>query len=482
VIQWFLVACFVIIQAQVDPQTPLQAYVNAPDTAYSWTEHSKIKGDGFDTYYVNLTTQYWLTPQDSDSYVWYHWLAICVPHGTLKPGPLVQAGIYADGGPHTGDPAPDIADQFAGILAVQTQQVVAHLYNIPNEPVHFYAEKPPHRRSEDAVIAYTWSHFLNNTNEPNWLLRLPMVKSVVKAMDCLQEFSTVHGLPKIDGFIIAGASKRGWTTWLTPVVDQRIKAIVPIVMPVLNMQAVINKLWQSLGEWSFALKDYLDMNLMAHLNDPNFKLMADIIDPYVYKGTMARIPKYLIIASGDEFFIPDAPREFWKTLPGSQNHLRVVPDSEHSMAGHALQVLEQVGTFVAMLNENNLPEPLDYDMVYSQTVASITVRPKRKPIAVTLFQASTLSSTMRDFRLLTCGDVSPKCFNPVWWLPSTVPMSPDGSYTASIRAPSSGWIGFMIEVTYANPNNPALWFEVTSEVNIVPDRYPFPPCTHGNGC
>ena len=61
-----------------------------------------------------MTTQYWLTPQDSDSYVWYHWLAICVPHGTLKPGPLVQAGIYADGGPHTGDPAPDIADQFAG--------------------------------------------------------------------------------------------------------------------------------------------------------------------------------------------------------------------------------------------------------------------------------------------------------------------------------------------------------------------------------
>lgn len=24
-------------------------------------------------------------------------------------------------------------------------------------------------------------------------------------------------------------------------------------MPVLNMQAVINKLWQSLGQWSFAL-------------------------------------------------------------------------------------------------------------------------------------------------------------------------------------------------------------------------------------
>lgn len=60
--------------------------------------------------------------------------------------------------------------------------------------------------------------------------------------------------------------------------------------------------------------------------------------------------------------------------------------------------------------------------------------------------------------------------------------NPDGSYSASITAPSEGWIGFMIEVEYRRDNDPYHYMEVTSEVNIVPDRYPFAPCSRGNGC
>lgn len=53
--------------------------------------------------------------------------------------------------------------------------------------------------------------------------------------DSITQFSAAHGFGKIDKFLVAGASKRGWTTWLTPAVDERIVAIVPIVMPMLNM-------------------------------------------------------------------------------------------------------------------------------------------------------------------------------------------------------------------------------------------------------
>jgi PhoPQ-activated pathogenicity-related protein len=55
---------------------------------------------------------------------------------------------------------------------------------------------------------------------------------------------------------------------------------------------------------------------MSYLNTPGFQKMAQIIDPQVYIDTLAKIPKYLIVASGDEFFIPDATREFWQQVPG----------------------------------------------------------------------------------------------------------------------------------------------------------------------
>jgi PhoPQ-activated pathogenicity-related protein len=91
------------------------------------------------------------------------------------------AGIYADGGGN-GDGPEKIGDQFTGILATRTGILMGHLHEIPNQPAYFTAEKPPRRRVEDALIAYGWSHFINDTTNTEWLPRLPMVKSVIKAM------------------------------------------------------------------------------------------------------------------------------------------------------------------------------------------------------------------------------------------------------------------------------------------------------------
>lgn len=134
----------------------------------------------------------WLTADDSNIHVWTHWLDIAVPHNVsrltcslsyLKLRATVGlAGIYADGG-ENGDGPEKIGDQFSGILAYRTGLIMAHLHDIPNQPAYFTAEKPaPRRRVEDALIAYGWSHFINDTSKPEWLPRLPMVKSVIKAM------------------------------------------------------------------------------------------------------------------------------------------------------------------------------------------------------------------------------------------------------------------------------------------------------------
>lgn len=57
--------------------------------------------------------------------------------------------------------------------------------------------------------------FIENPDDPTILLRLPMTKAAYKGMDAISEFCASKGVPKIKKFMIAGYSKRGWTTWTT---------------------------------------------------------------------------------------------------------------------------------------------------------------------------------------------------------------------------------------------------------------------------
>lgn len=40
---------------------------------------------------------------------------------------------------------------------------------------------------QDSLIAFTWDHFLNNPDDAEWLVRLPMVKASVRAMDAISK-------------------------------------------------------------------------------------------------------------------------------------------------------------------------------------------------------------------------------------------------------------------------------------------------------
>ena len=81
-----------------------------------------------------------------------------------------------------------------------------------------------------------------------------MTRAVVRGMDVIQKVADNINI-KINEFVIAGASKRGWTTWTTAVVDDRVIAIVPIVIDLLNVVPSFDHHWRCYGEWSPAIDD-----------------------------------------------------------------------------------------------------------------------------------------------------------------------------------------------------------------------------------
>src|SRR5262249_12403254 len=158
-----------------------------------------------------------------------HWLVIVKPDVIKHDTALLRIGGGKNGSAVPAKPAPENIQ-----LAMGSNMVVADLGMIPNQPIIF--DNDGKERSEDDLIAYCWNRYIQ-TSDATWPPRLPMVKSAVRAMDATTEFlaSEAGGKTALKHFVVTGGSKRGWTTWLTGVVDPRVSAIIPCVIDVLNV-------------------------------------------------------------------------------------------------------------------------------------------------------------------------------------------------------------------------------------------------------
>ena len=164
---------------------------------------------------LEMTSQRWRDEKEVDRPLWKHWLTIIEPEQVATGTALLIVG----GGSNERKP-PARANPLLAMVAVTTRSVIADLRMVPNQPLTFVGESQ--QRSEDAIIAYSWDKYLR-TGDETWPLRLPMTKSVVRAMDTVTAFcrSDPAGGINVDRFVVAGASKRGWTAWTAAAVDQR---------------------------------------------------------------------------------------------------------------------------------------------------------------------------------------------------------------------------------------------------------------------
>jgi PhoPQ-activated pathogenicity-related protein len=223
-----------------------------------------------------------------------------------------------------------------------------------------------------------------------------MTKSAVRAMDTVTAFcgSPEGGGVKVDAFVVAGGSKRGWTTWATAAVDKRVVAIVPFVIDLLNIEPSMLHHYAAYGFWAPSIGDYTAFRIMDWNGTPEYKALMKIEEPYEYRQRLT-MPKFIINASGDQFFLPDSSQFYFNDLPGVK-YLRYVPNADHSLKGSdAYQTLQ--ACYNAVLN--NLPLPQ-----YSWTLekdGSMRVTTRNAPSEVRLWQAT--NPNARDFRLETFG-------------------------------------------------------------------------------
>ena len=430
-------------------QTALDRYVAAPDGNFSWKVLKPLPAEGVTATLLDMTSQKWLTEAEVERPLWTHWLTVVRPPKVTSDVAL----LFISGGSLERQP-PSSPPAWLVAAARDTGTITAELRLVPNQPVVFKDDPARKPRSEDDFIAYTWDKFLR-TGDEKWPARLPMTKSAVRAMDALTQFSasSAGGSHKLARFVVSGASKRGWTTWTTAAVDKRVIAIAPAVIDLLNIEPSFIHHYRAYGAWSDAVKDYTEQGIMEWMGSKQFKALMRIEEPYEYRDRLT-MPKLILNASGDQFFLPDSSQFYFEDLKG-EKYLRYVPNTSHAM--DKSDALETLHAFYASVVAGAVRPQVKW--TYEKD-GSIKVTSKDLPSDVQLWQAT--NPAARNFRLDAIG--------PAYKNTRLEPSGPN-TWVGRVPVPVAGWTAFFIEMTF--PGTGKYPLKLTTGVRVLPDKLPY---------
>jgi PhoPQ-activated pathogenicity-related protein len=320
---------------------------------------------------------------------------------------------------------------YAALLAGKIKAPVALLLGVPNQPL-FGGKK------EDDLIAETFVRYLES-GDASWPLLFPMVKSVVKGMDSLQEFSKKEWGEPVEKFIVGGGSKRGWTTWLTAASDPRVMAITPMVIDVLNMRNQLSHQQSSLGGVSKQISPYTSRGLVPIPDTPRAESLWSMIDPWTYRERFT-MPKLIVLGNNDAYWSTDALNLYWDALPG-EKYISYTPNAGHDLterdaAGkklHADRAINNVSAFVRyQLSGKPLPKLGWKHTTEADGGLRLTVTADPAPREARLWVAR---SNSRDFREAR-------------WESQAIELKAGEPVTASVAKPEKGFIAYYADLGY----------------------------------
>lgn len=418
-------------------------------TAKAITAFPGVAKREFELHSLDWSPQSLTAPAD-----WRHDVTLYIPDDALPGSALIVAnnGISQ---PLPGNPAhgpTDFTEDIALAIARQTRTIVISVSNIPSQYLTYSDDDGPRR--EDDSVAHSWKLFLDApTARPFMSLHLPMVASMSKAMDLAHKELKPW---KVERFIATGASKRGWATWLLAIADDRVEAIAPFAIDILDMDAVLDHTFLTYGKsWPLAFSAYQREGITQRRKTENFEKLLRIEDPLRYlQGPYAErlsISKYLINASGDDFFVPDNAQFALPQLPGP-TALRVAPNSSH----YGIRDFSK-SSLIPFINRfrESRPLPVIHTHLTVQKNASLLqVQLSEIPIKITQWTAT--NPKARDFRY-ACG---------VRYTPTELSLDTSNSLTIALPEPKRGWAASFIEVEFADS------MVTSTPVYVLPRTYP----------
>lgn len=422
--------------------SPLAEYVAAPDDSYAWVK--RREGSLGDAAYVELT----LTSQTWRDIAWKHQLFVIKPKQLRHESQalmLIGGGNWNDdlARPIDGEQPADKPEQMPreaallARLAAETGSPVAILLHVPQQPI-FGGMR------EDEIISYTFEQYLK-TGDATWPLLLPMVKSAVRGMDAVQEFAKRDWQLEIERFTVTGASKRGWTTWLTGAVDVRVQSIAPMVIDVLNMGPQMKHQLETFGKFSEQIEDYTKRGIQGHMTSKPGDALRAIVDPYSYRSALIQ-PKLILLGTNDRYWTLDALNLYWDGLEGEKRVL-YVPNQ-----GHKLDDPERVvGSIAAFhrqaIGELTLPK-LDWKLENGGGKLRLHVESTAAPAHALAWIAT---SPTRDFREAK-------------WTSQKLERV-EGGYRYELPAPESGYAAMLGELKFVSDSLP---YYLSTNVQIAP--------------
>ena len=409
----------------------LETYVHEPDASFAWkrTEHKEIKDANLT--HLELISQNWR------GHFWSHDLLIVRPTA-LRQADIAMLFITDD----LYNPRDEKEAERCNEVAQRAGAIVAILSKVPNQPLY-------DDRKEDALVAFTFDQYLK-TRDPTWPLLFPMVKSAVRAMDTLQTFAEQEFTQTIERFVVSGASKRGWTSWLTAAVDNRVVGIAPMVIDMLNMKTQLDWAEKMYGQQSDEIHDYTDLKLHQKLDDPPMQTLRAWVDPYSYRQSYT-MPKLLLLGTNDPYWVVDSLRHYWSDLPEPKLVFQT-PNAGHNLGDgdDAWQTL--AAWFQMVANREPLPN-VEWELRDGTNgAAGLTVKVDQPVSKIRLWTAH---STNRDFR------------NEQWTSRELEIQAGSNQASVHVPKPAAGFTAFLGEVELPAPNGQS--YKLSTQVQVIPD-------------
>lgn len=380
-------ACASVSPARSDDSEPapvseLAAYVARPDESFTWREVAS--GRLGTAEYV----EYLMTSQTWRGIPWKHQLFV------LRPANMKKDERHALLFIHGGRWKPEYEAERKEAELPSEALLFARLAENMGAPVGVVRQvpfQPIFDRREDALIAYTFDQYLR-TGESDWPLLLPMVKSAVRAMDTMQSIVRKRWDGSLDSFTVSGASKRGWTAWLTAATDKRVMAVAPMVIDVLNMSAQMDYQRATWGDVSDEIRDYAALDLPTRLKTERGAALLSVVDPFSYRRQLT-VPKLILLSTNDRYWPLDALKLYWPELPDPK-HVLYVPNQDHGLRDleRVIGGLSAVHRYAA--SGKSLPRTT-WSFSFAPDTLKIQIKTERPPQRVLIWSAR---SPTRDFR------------------------------------------------------------------------------------